>query len=302
MFIALRIEVRTLPGALTGVPNLLRLLDTYGVQATFLFALGPDRSAWSHWPLSHQPLTEERRTAPLHAPDPGRRLRGLLPPAPLMGPRVLEVMRACRDAGHELGCLAPDTVDWERRAAHADADWTNARIKQALADFEALMGTSPALFAAPGWQVNPHLIAAESRLGLPYASDTRGHNPFLPLLLGIHGSCPQVPVTLPTLSELIGRDGVTADKLHEYVFAESQYLAPQGHCFGASAEIEGQAMLGVMERLLTMWRGVWGRTGPMRDLLADLDPQRLPTHQVGWGEAPGRTGHIAMQGRQVAIE
>ena len=300
MFIALRIEVRTLPGALAGVPSLLRLLERYEVQATFLFALGPDRSAWTHWPLSAEPLGERRRTEPLRAPDPGGRLRGLLPPAPLMGPRVLEVMRACRDAGHELGCLASDPVDWERHAAHADAAWTSARIEQAVSDFEALIGTPPALFAAPGWQLNPHLLAAESRLGLRYASDTRGRGPFRPLLLGVHGDCPQVPVTLPTLSELIGRDGVTVEKLHEYVFAESQYVVPHGHCFAASAEIEGMAMLNVMERLLTMWRGVWGRTGPMRDLLSDIDRRHLPTHQVGWTEVSGRTGYLAMQGKPAA--
>lgn len=301
MFIALRIEVRTLPGALTGVPALLRLLDRYEVQATFLFSLGPDRSAWSHWPFCAEPLVERRRTAALRAPDLGGRLRGLVPPAPLMGPRVLEMMRACHDRGHELGCLACDTLDWERRAANADAAWTGARLQQAVSDFETLFGSPPALFAAPGWKLNPHLLAAETRLGLRYASDTRGRGPFLPMLLGVHGDCPQVPVTLPTLSELIGRDGVGVDKLHEYVFAESQYVVPHGHCFAASAEIEGLAMLPVMERLLTMWRGAWGRAGPMRDLLRELDPERLPTHQIGWGEVPGRTGHLAMQGIQVAV-
>lgn len=301
MFVALRIEVRTLPGALQGVPALLRLLDEYKVQASFLFALGPDRCAWTRWPLGPESLAQRRRTQVLRAPDTRGRLRGLFPPIPVIGARAQEPMRSCLAAGHELGCLAQDPVSWERRAAHGDLDWTRAELERTLLAFESLVGRSPALFAAPGWQVNPHLFAEESRLSLGYASDTRGRGPFLPLLQGVHGSCPQVPTTLPTLGELIGRDGVTVDNIHQFVFAESQYVAPEGHCFSASAEIEGLRMLPVLERLLTMWRGSWGRVGPLAEIARGLDRQRLPTHQVGWTQVPGRQGHVAGQGIPVAL-
>jgi peptidoglycan/xylan/chitin deacetylase (PgdA/CDA1 family) len=299
MFIGLRIEVRTVPGALQGVPRLLRLLGEYEVRATFLFALGPDRSAWTRWPLGPEPLAERRRTAPLRAADPQGLLRGLLPPAPLIGPRAVETLRACRAAGHEIGVLAPDPADWESRAAFAEPHWTDSTLERAVTDFEDLLGVPPALFAAPGWQANAELFAAESRLKLGYGSDTRGRSCFIPQLLGVRGSRPQVPVTLPTLAELIGREGATVENLHQYVFAESQYVMPQGHCFAASAEIEGLAMLPVLERLLGMWRGAWGRVGPVEDLLLDLDPQRLPVHQVGWAQVPGRLGYVAMQGHEV---
>ncbi len=301
MYVALRIEVRTLPGALTGVPALLRLLDEYKVQATFLFALGPDRSAWTRWPLGPDSLAERRRTAVLRSPGPRGLLGALVPPAPLIGPRALEAMRSCQAAGHEVGVMAQDPVVWERRTAHADAAWTRAELERALSAFESLLGEHPALFAAPGWQVNPHLFAEESRLGLAYASDTRGRGPFLPLLQGVRGTCPQIPTTLPTLPELIGRDGVTLDDIHQFVFAESQYVAPAGHVFSAAAEIEGLKMLPVLERLLTMWRGSWGRVGPLAEIVRDLDAARLPTHQVGWTQVPGRTGHVAGQGIPVAL-
>ena len=301
MYVALRIEVRTLTGALRGVPALLRLLDEYGIQATFLFALGADRSAWTRWPLGHETLAERRRTAVLRPPHTPGSLLGLVPPAPLIGPRALEAMRSCRAAGHELGCLAHDPVAWERRAAHADPEWTRIELERALSAFDSLLGERPALFAAPSWQVNPHLFAEESRLGLGYVSDTRGRLPFLPLLQGVHGTCPQVPTTLPTLPELIGRDGVTVDNIHQFVFAESQYVAPQGHVFSAAAEIEGLRMLPVLERLLTMWRGSWGRVGPLAEIARGLETARLPTHQVGWTRVPGRGGYLAGQGIPVAL-
>jgi hypothetical protein len=33
----------------------------------------------------------------------------------------------------------------------------------------------------------------------------------------------------------------------------------------------------------------------LEELFEALDPEELPSHQIGWGELPGHSGHLAMQ-------
>ena len=42
--LAIKVDVDTDRGTRIGVPNLLALLDEFGVKATFLFSLGPDNT------------------------------------------------------------------------------------------------------------------------------------------------------------------------------------------------------------------------------------------------------------------
>ena len=44
MLLALKIDVDTLRGTREGVPNLVLILKKHGVDATFLFSLGPDHT------------------------------------------------------------------------------------------------------------------------------------------------------------------------------------------------------------------------------------------------------------------
>ena len=50
-----------------------------------------------------------------------------------------------------------------------------------------------------------------------YASDVRGTEPFYPVMEGVDSRCMQIPTTLPTLDEIIGREGITEDNAHEKI-------------------------------------------------------------------------------------
>jgi len=300
MTIALRVGVGTLRGTLEGVPSLLRLFDVYKVRATFLFALGPDHSGRALRRLVRPGAWREaRRTRALRPQDPKALLYGTLMPGPNIARAGRAAMRACVEAGHEVGVQGYDCVAWQDGAAYADDDWTRRAMEQAAGAFADLFGRRPEVYGAPGWQINPWVLEVEDRLGLRYASDTRGRSPFYPVLQGVRSSCPQIPTTLPTLDELIGRDGATVNNLHQFVYAESLYPLPHGHVYSLSAEVEGAGLLPVMEKLLVMWRAASGGVGTLGDLHASLDLALVPHHQVGWGQVPGRSGYLAMQGRQV---
>jgi peptidoglycan/xylan/chitin deacetylase (PgdA/CDA1 family) len=297
MRIALKVDVDTLCGTLQGVSALLRLFDRYQVRATFLFSLGPDHTgrALRRVFRSDFPSKVRRTSVACHAGLKAL-LYGTLLPGPDIARKGGDVMRATMEAGHEVGIHCYDQVAWQDFVARRDEAWTRHEMERACEAFERVFGRPARVHGAAGWQVNPHALALEESMGFDYASDTRGRSAFYPVLQGVRSRCPQIPTTLPTLDELIGREGVTEHNVHETVFAESHYVLPQGHVYTLHAELEGMGLLPVMERLLVMWRGSQARIHPLREVYETLDLGSLPSHLVGWGEVPGRSGYLAMQG------
>ncbi len=278
MRIALKIDVTTERGVSEGVPRLLELLETYQVSATFFFAMdfNPVRGL-------------VRRAASLFA------LGGS------QGPGLKDSLQAVQDAGHEIGLLGNEAESWRRQAAFADADWTRHQLALGMERFESLTGQVADRFAAPFWQPNAHLFGMEERRGFSFASDVRGKFPFFPQLHNIVSRCPQIPTTLPTLSEMLSRGEVTPANVHEYLYAESRRLLPHGHVYSASAEEEGLEHLEVMEKLVIMWKGQEGTLRTLGDIRAELDLEKLPVHQVGWAQVPGRKEHVAAQSLPVEL-
>ncbi len=288
MRIGLRVCVNSLQGALQGVPGLQRLFDEYQIKASFFFALGPDRGRRL---FGGHPLAGWRSrlgTLP--------RLSASLLPPPVMSGRVGAVMRSLDDAGHEIGLLSYDPLSWLKQAAFADEAWTRDQLIRAVDAYASVLQRQPRCHAAAGWQVNPHLLKLEQELGFDYAADVRGKSLFLPELLGAESACVQIPTTLPTLPELLTQgEGVTPDKVHEYLYADSQYLAPHGHVYSLDAETEGLDYLPVMEKLLVMWKGYGEGLTTLSDLQKGVGTASLQRHHIGWQPEGLRGVHVARQ-------
>jgi len=161
-------------------------------------------------------------------------------------------MRSVQDAGHEVGIHCYDHIKWQDFVSRKDADWTRREMELAGDAFERVFHRPARVHGVAGWQINSHALALEERMGFDYASDTRGRSAFFPVLGGVRSACPQIPTTLPTLDELIGRDGATEANVQERVFAASRTQLPQGHVYTLHAELEGMKLLPVMESLLRM--------------------------------------------------
>src|SRR3954454_5346006 len=102
--IALKVDVDTCRGTREGVPRLLRVLEGASARATFLFSLGPDHTGWALQRVFRKGfLSKVSRTSVLSHYGLRTLLYGVALPAPDIGRRAGEPMRAAPAAGHECG-------------------------------------------------------------------------------------------------------------------------------------------------------------------------------------------------------
>jgi len=296
MLLALKIDVDTLRGTREGVPNLVALLQKHGADATFLFSLGPDHTGRAIKRLFRPGFFGKvRRTSVLRHYGIRTLLYGTLLPGPDIGRRAADVMRATRDAGFETGIHTWDHVRWQDGVAGADAAWTRAEMQRACDRYTDIFGSPPLTHGAAGWQMNVHSLRLTQRLGFEYCSDGRGTHPHLPVWNGELVRCPQLPTTLPTLDELIGRDGIDATNVAAHLLERTREPAAQGHVFTLHAELEGMRLSPVFEQLLAGWTAQGWRLVSMRTLLDTLQPLALPRCEVGSGTVDGRAGTLFTQ-------
>jgi peptidoglycan/xylan/chitin deacetylase (PgdA/CDA1 family) len=224
---------------------------------------------------------------------------GVLLPGPDIGKRAADTMRAARAAGFDVGVHCHDHVLWQDYVMHKDAAWTREQMQRACDAYERVFAERPLSHAAAGWQINEHGLRFEPMLGLRFASDSRGTGPFMPVLDGRPTGCPQLPTTLPTLDELIGR--LPTPAAVEAVLQQSRHERSWGHVFTAHAELEGMQLLPLFQQLLATWQREGFEIISMTTLASRLQGAALPQYEIVSGTVAGRSGTLACQGeREVA--
>ena len=299
MKLALKIDVDTYRGTLKGVPRLVDLLRRFEAQATFLFSLGPDHTGRAI-KRAFRPdfLKKVSRTSVLSHYGVKTLMYGTLLPGPDIGRSCADVLKSVRDAGYEVGIHCWDHVKWQDGVQHASPAWTEGEMGRACDRFSEIFGMAAKTHGAAGWQMNAHALRLTQRLGFDYASDTRGSHPFMPVCDAEVIACPQLPTTLPTLDELIGRFGVSAENVHEILLKLTRESPQHGHVFTLHAELEGMKLYPVLARLLQGWRDQGYELTSTRTIYDGLDLQKLPRHEVIRGELPGRSGTLMLQGEE----
>ena len=289
MKLGLKIDVDTLRGTQEGVPRLVELLKKHQADATFLFSLGPDHTGRALRRIFRPGFfSKVSRTSVVEHYGIQTLLYGTLLPGPDIGLKCQNIMRDVRDAGFEVGVHCWDHVEWQDFVAGKDAAWTEHEMKLATERFKHVFGTETRTWGAAGWQTNAYAARFQERFA--YASDTRGTHPFLPVWNGEPVGCPQVPTTLPTLDELIG---LQPDPVQHLLLASEG----RDQVFTAHAELEGGKLIDMFERLLEGWK-----TRGYELISTDKMPLgRLPRHEVIYGEVPGRSGTLALQGKEVSL-
>lgn len=288
MRIALAIVVEDSCGYREGLPAILHLLDQYNIRASFFFSLGFDNTGLA--------IKQLFRPRVLFSQLPWQqKLRGTLLPPRALSRHYADSLLTVDATGHDCGIASFDTQVWQEQAITADERWTRRQLDWAVEAFAGKLGRRPKFHAAAGQVLNAGLLRYESEHQM-VGIDCRGRTAFYPEYQGYTGHSPQLPVTLPTIEQLLQDSEVNPDNVHEYLFSESQLVPPQGHLMLVRAAFEGRQWLAILEKLLVMWRGMQWEFLTLGDMLDRLDPGSLSTHQVGWMKAASYPGHLAAQG------
>jgi len=293
--IALKVDVDTLRGSTEGALRLAEILQRRQAQATFLFSVGPDHTGRSIFRMFRPELIRKvRRTSVVQHYGIRTLLYGTLLPGPDIGRRAVDQLRQIGRDGFEVGVHAWDHVAWHNSVARAGAKWTRLQMQRAHDRFTEIFKCAPVVQGAAGWQMNTEAFAFERELGIHYASDTRGTGPFMPRLADGRLAVPQLPTTLPTFDELLGRDGWNPSNLHEALVRETRHGGD--HVFTLHAELEGGQLAPTFERLLDAWHAAGAEFVSLGQYAASLDLSQLPQMRVGQGRVEGRAGTLAVQG------
>jgi peptidoglycan/xylan/chitin deacetylase (PgdA/CDA1 family) len=294
--IALKVDVDTYRGTREGALHLADLLGRLGVGATFLFSLGPDHTGRAiRRAFRRGFLGKVKRTSVLEHYGLKTLLYGVLLPGPHIGRGCRSEMQEIARAGFEVGVHTWDHVRWQDGVSGADEAWTRRELTLARDEFTAVFGRAPVVHGAAGWQMNRYVPRLQEELGFRYASDTRGTGPFVPLLENGSAAVPQLPTTLPTFDELIGREDLGGIDPVDHLLAVSASPATGAHVFTLHAELEGGKYLAAFERLLQEWRERGMQLTDLATYAATLDVASLPRCRIVAGSVAGRSGTLAVQ-------
>ena len=294
--IALKIDVDTFRGTREGVPRLAQVLTQVGAKATFLFSVGPDHTGRAIKRVFRPGfMGKVARTSVLEHYGLKTLLYGVLLPGPHIGRRARSFLQEIAQRGFEVGVHTYDHIKWQDGVAHAAEPWTRRELTLALDEFVKAFARRPVVHGAAGWQMNRHVPALEQELGFRYASDTRGMCPFVPVVDGAEVAVPQLPTTLPTLDELIGRPDLGGADPVDHLLALTAQAPERDHVFTLHAELEGGAYLGAFERLLRTWRARGVQLTDLATYAGTLDVKMLPRCKIVEGSVPGRSGVLALQ-------
>lgn len=297
MIVALKVDVDTDRGTREGVPALAALLKEFSAPASFLFSLGPDNTGKAIRRVFRPGFFQKvSRTSVVRMYGVRTLLNGTLLPAPHIGKRHADVMRKVANAGFETGIHCNDHFKWQDYLLEMSLDQVREEFGHALKEYHRIFGHDAATAGAPGWQATANSRQVYDEAGFLYASDTRGESAFFPEVDGRVFKTLEIPSTLPTFDELLGRPEFPEEKIARHYV--SLLRADRPNILTIHAEIEGMMKRPLFRDLMSALTKKGVRFVRMDDLAREIlaDRESIPVLPLIMAEIDGRSGKVATQG------
>lgn len=292
--LALKVDVDTDRGTREGVPNLVEDCRAIGAPACFLFSLGPDQTGRAITRVFRPGFFKKvSRTSVVQIYGVRTLLNGTLLPAPHIGRRNTAVMRAVRDAGFEVGIHCYNHYRWQDYVQRMAIEAVRAEFVAARAEFRRIFGVEAHTAGAAGWQSNARSRQVYDEANLLYASDTRGGAPFFPRVNGRVFHTLEIPSTLPTFDELMGRPEYPDEEIVPHYL--SLLREERVNVLTIHAEIEGMGRRTLFQALLAACRARGVEFVRLDDYARELLRRRetIPEREQIMTEIDGRSGLVA---------
>lgn len=294
--LALKVDVDTDRGTRIGVPNLVADCQQLDMPACFLFSLGPDQTGRAITRVFRPGFFKKvSRTSVVQLYGVRTLLNGTLLPAPHIGRRNTSTMRSVRDAGFEVGIHCYNHYRWQDYVQKMPLAAIHEEFLAARTEFFRVFGTEAQTAGAAGWQSNARSRQVYDDANLLYASDTRGAFPFFPRIDGKVFKTLEIPSTLPTFDELLGRPEYPVEKIVPHYLSLLRDDRP--NVFTIHAEIEGMGHRVLFRALLEACRERGVQFIRLDDLARELLSNRaaIPVCDQKQAEIDGRSGLVAVQ-------
>jgi len=307
MRLALKIDVDTDHGTRRGLVPLMRICQKHGVPATFLFSLGPDNTGKAIRRVFRPGFLQKVRRTNV-AGNYGLRtlLNGTLLPAPRIGKRNADALRAVKNAGFAVGIHCWDHFRWQDCLNRLSLEKIQDEFVKAAGAFQEIFGEPARGAGAPGWQCNQRSLAVYDAANLRWASDVRWPTPwpdgerpplaFFPRIGGRIFQTLHFATTLPTLDELLGRPEYPERDINRHLISLLQ--SGGSHVHTLHAELEGLNYATMLDDFLARAKaeGVeFFDFSEEADALAG-DRTDVPVADIVPMEIDGRSGQVAAIG------
>ena len=297
MEVALKIDVDTHQGLEHGVPRLAAMLEREGVAASFYIAMGPDNSGRAILRVFRNRgfLSKMFRTNAVSMYGPRTILSGTVLPSRPIALSFPETIRSLKARGFEVGVHGYDHVRWQDHLDEIGESGVRGELEDAFEVYRAIVGEPSRSFAAPGWRTNHAALLALDAMALDYRSDTRGRSPYRCAVNGQVLATPEIPTTLPTLDEVMGRrDLPDASALVNFYLGLCKTDALNVHTI--HAETEGAGQLESFTALVRALKDRGANFVQLREVASRLDRAELPACEVIRSTLRGRAGWVSAQG------
>lgn len=291
--VGLRVDIDTFRGTRLGVPALCKLFDEREVKASFFFSVGPDNMGRHLWRLFRPAFLWKMlrtRAASLYGWD--IIFQGIFWPGPIIGKKLAPQIRLAVRGGHEIGLHAWDHQAWQAHIDTMTAEDIRLVLRKGFGLLAGITGTPPTCSAVPAWKCTDNVLLAKAEFPFVYNSDCRGTSIFRPVVDGKALSQPQIPVTLPTYDEAIGKNGITPANYNQFMLSQ---IKPGGlNVLTIHAEVEGIACAMLFADFLEAAKGRGISFVPLGDLLKDA--RHIVSGMMTRSPFPGREGWVSFQG------
>ena len=167
---------------------------------------------------------------------------------PVIGEKLADIIHSTADAGHEVGLHAWDHHAWQANINRMDEQAIGDSLEKGINLLNQILGKPPICSAVPGWKCTNRVLLGKNNFFFEYNSDCRGHSIFRPMVAGIELDQPQIPVTLPTYDEVVGRNGITDENYNDHIL--SLVNNQDFNVLTIHAEVEGIARSDLFEQFL----------------------------------------------------
>ena len=291
--VGLRIDVDTYRGTALGVPRLLESLSREQLKASFFFSVGPDNMGRHLWRLLKPAfLLKMLRSSAASLYGWDILLRGTFWPGKKIGAHLPQPIKAASDARHEIGFHAWDHHAWQSRTDKFSRTEIRDTLQKGVNILTEITGFRPVSSAVAGWRCNDKTLLEKEPFSFCYNSDCRGYSIFRPVVNN-QPLTPQIPVTLPTFDEVIGKEGITIDNYNRFILSKIQ--SGQLNVYTIHAEVEGIVYAEQFDELLQRAKKQNIQFVPLGELLKDSNVSMLPEGKIVNQLMSGREGWISCQ-------